>query len=143
MTTPPRLGHVALAARDPYRLGAFYAAVLGLRVVRRVDHPLAGHELQLGGNRVCQHQVVFSTNPEAGHVGFEVDTRAGLARSYARASDLGLEIPYAHATGRAVSFFVRDPEGSLVEVYWATGLARRESPPLSDRRAIHGLITGG
>ena len=47
MTSPPRLTHVALAASDPQRLGAFYSDLLDLKIVRETEHPLAGHELQL------------------------------------------------------------------------------------------------
>jgi catechol-2,3-dioxygenase len=143
MTTPPRLGHVALTANDPQRLGAFYRAVLDLQVVRETNHPLAGDEVQLSGDPAVEdHELVFFTNPQARHIAFGVDTREDLTAYYTRAREHGAPVPYAHDSGRAISFFIRDPDDNLVEIYWVTGQPRREDPPLSDDAAIHELITG-
>jgi catechol 2,3-dioxygenase-like lactoylglutathione lyase family enzyme len=143
MTAAPRLGHVALAATDPQRLGAFYRDMLDLQIVRDTNHPLAGHEIQLSGHpSEADHELVFFTNPQARHTAFRVDSRKQLVAYYARARERGVEIPYGHDTGRAISFFIRDPENNLVEIYWATGRPGRESPPISDAAGIDSLITG-
>jgi catechol-2,3-dioxygenase len=141
--TLPRLGHVALPASDPHRLGGFYRDLLDLQIVRETDHPLAGQEVQLTGHPLDgSHELVFFTNPEARHVAFGVDTRDQLTSYYGRAREAGVAIPYAHDSGRAISFFLRDPEDNLVEIYWATGQPRRENPPISDPAAIHQLVAG-
>ena len=63
---------------------------------------------------------MFFTNPQARHTAFEVNTRDDLTSYYARARERGVPILYGHDTGRAISFFIRDPEDNLVEIYWAT-----------------------
>jgi catechol-2,3-dioxygenase len=85
---------------------------------------------------------VFFTNPQARHVAFGVATRGQLTSYYHRARDVGVAIPYAHDNGRSISFFIRDPENNLVEIFWETGQPRRENPPVSDNAAIHKLIAG-
>jgi catechol 2,3-dioxygenase-like lactoylglutathione lyase family enzyme len=141
MTAVPRLGHVALAASDPQRLGAFYHDMLDLEIVRDTNHPLAGHEIQLSGHPSGgDHELVFFTNPQAPHIAFGVDSPQHLTVYYVRARERGVEIPYGHDTGRAISFFIRDPENNLVEIYWATGRPRRENPPISDQAEIDKLI---
>jgi catechol-2,3-dioxygenase len=140
--TPLRLGHVALAAADPRRLGAFYRELLDLQIVRDIDHPLAGREVQLSGDPARGHELVFMTNEQARHVAFEVGTRALLRSVYRRAREQGAPIPYAHDTGRALSFYIRDPEQNAIEIYWPTGHPRRDRPPVSDEAEIQALVAG-
>lgn len=71
-----------------------------------------------------------------------MSTRVQLKALYARAKQRGLPIPYAFNSGVALSFFVRDPEGNAVELYFALGEPRRDTPLLSDPDAIHRLILG-
>jgi catechol-2,3-dioxygenase len=141
---PPRLGHIAVAARDPERAAGFYRELLDVRVVRRTRNPMAGDAVLLSGDPVREdHELVFVSNPGAAHVAFRVDTLEQLRAVYTRAKRRGLPIPYALDSGVAIGFFVRDPEGNAVEIYLARPQPRNERPPLSDPDLIDELILDG
>ena len=141
---PPRLGHIAITARDPERAAGFYRELLDLRVVRRTSNPVAGDAVLLSGDSVREdHELVFVSNPGAGHIAFRVDNLEQLRATYARAKRKGLPIPYALDSGVAIGFFVRDPDGNAVEIYLARPQPRNERPPLSDPDLIDELIFDG
>jgi catechol-2,3-dioxygenase len=143
-SAPPRLGHVAITARDPERAAEFYRDLLDLRIVRQTSNPLAGDAVLLSGDRGREdHELVFVNNPGAGHVAFRVDTLEQLRAFYTRAKRQRLPIPYALDSGVALGFFVRDPEGNAVEIYLARPEPRNDRPPLSDPDLIDELILGG
>ena len=121
---PAILGHAALAARDPERLAGFYAELLGWRVVRRTANELGGALVELGGRPEEEHELVLAGRAEARHLAFRVDSLDELLARHAGCSDVLL----AHCTGVAVSFFLLDPEGNAVELYWATGRGRLPEP---------------
>ena len=140
---PPRLGHVAIAARDAERAAEFYRELLDLRIVRRASNRLAGDAVLLSGDPVREdHELVFVTNPGASHIAFRVDTPEQLRAFYTRAKRQGLPIPYALDSGVAIGFFVRDPEGNTVEIYLARPQPRGDRPPVSDPGLIDELILG-
>lgn len=124
-----RLGHVALHVTDPEGVARFYRDLLGLRVVRRASNELGGELVALAGRESDEnHELVLGTNPQGRHVAFRVGTLEELQWRYAAARAREVDVVLAHYTGVAVSFFVRDPEGSAVEVYTATGEPRIEPP---------------
>ena len=45
----PRLGHVAISAREPHRVAAFYRDLLDLQIVRDGGNPLTGDAVLLRG----------------------------------------------------------------------------------------------
>jgi catechol-2,3-dioxygenase len=139
--TPPTVGHIAKAARDPHRLAEFYRDLLGLQIVREVTNQLAGDSVLLSGNPDKEdHELVFITRPESTHSAFRVDSAETLRALYDRARGRGIAVPYALDNGIARSFFVRDPEGNAIEVYLATREPLRETPPLADPDAIDRLM---
>jgi catechol-2,3-dioxygenase len=132
-----------MTAGDPVRLAEFYRDLLGLQIVRRVSNPLGGDGVLLSGDPAREdHELVFFTNAAAEHVAFRVDTLRELETVYAAARGRGLPIPYAHDSGIARGFFVRDPEDNAVEIYVAQSRPGRERPPLSDPGEIDRLILG-
>jgi catechol-2,3-dioxygenase len=69
------------------------------------------------------HQIAIFTNPALRHIAFKVGTLADLRAAYTRIIDMGLPIKMAFNHGVSLAFYFDDPEGNLVEVYWATGMA--------------------
>ena len=139
--TPPTVGHIARAARDPHGLAEFYRDLLDLRIVREVGNQLAGDSVLLSGHPDKEdHELVFITKPESTHTAFRVDSVETLSALYDRARGRGIAVPYALDNGIARSFFVRDPEGNAVEVYLATREPLRGTPPLADPEAIDRLM---
>ena len=139
--TPPTVGHIARAARDPHGLAEFYRDLLDLRIVREVGNRLAGDSVLLSGHPDKEdHELVFITKPESTHTAFRVDSVETLSALYHRARGRGIAVPYALDNGIARSFFVRDPEGNAIEVYLATREPLRETPPLADPAAIDRLM---
>ena len=139
--TPPKVGHIARAARDPHGLAEFYRDLLDLRIVREVGNRLAGDSVLLSGHPEKEdHELVFITKPESTHTAFRVDSVETLSALYHRARGRGIAVPYALDNGIARSFFVRDPEGNAIEVYLATREPLRGTPPLADPEAIDRLM---
>ena len=139
--TPPKVGHIARAARDPHGLAEFYRDLLDLRIVREVGNRLAGDSVLLSGHPDKEdHELVFITKPESTHTAFRVDSVETLSALYHRARGRGIAVPYALDNGIARSFFVRDPEGNAIEVYLATREPLRGTPPLADPEAIDRLM---
>jgi FAD/FMN-containing dehydrogenase/catechol 2,3-dioxygenase-like lactoylglutathione lyase family enzyme len=123
----PRLGHVALAARRPIELAGFYRELLGLELVRTTEHEHGGTMALLSGApREEDHELVFLTRPEGAHVALQVRSVADLASLRDRLREHDVPIIQALDLGHALSLFIRDPEGNIVELYCATGRARRE-----------------
>src|SRR5262249_29540907 len=139
--TPPNVGHVAMAARDPHGLAEFYRDLLDLRIVRTVSNQLAGDSVLLSGHPDTEdHELVFITKPESTHTAFRVDNAEHLRALYDLPRRPDIAVPYALDNCIARSFFVRDPEGNAIEVYLAPREPLREFPPLADREAIDRLM---
>jgi FAD/FMN-containing dehydrogenase/catechol 2,3-dioxygenase-like lactoylglutathione lyase family enzyme len=129
----PRLGHVALPARRPIELAGFYRELLGLELVRTTDNELGGTMALLSGApREEDHELVFLTRPEGSHVGLRMRSVDDLARIRDRLRERDLPVIATLDLGHALSVFFRDPEGNVVELYCATGRARREEPRALD-----------
>jgi len=143
-TTPPRLGHVAIAVREPRRVAAFYRDLLDLEIVRDGGNPLTGDAVLLSGDPSREdHELVLFTNPAAEHIAFRVETARQLRALYVRAKQRGLAVPYALDSAVALGFFVRDAEGNAVEIYLARSRPGHDRPLLSDPEEIDRLMLVG
>ncbi len=116
-----RLGHVALAAKDPKVLAGFYERFLGLEVVAEVVTERTGAMVLLSTELGGPAELQLMSNPEGGHVAFKVDSLAELRELYADAPQRGARVVMSFDHGSTFSFYVRDPEGNACEVYWETG----------------------
>jgi len=116
-----RLGHVALAAKDPKALASFYQRFLGLQKVAEVVTERTGAMVFLSTELDGPPQLQMMSNPERAHVAFKVDSLAELRQLFADAPRRGAHVAMSLDHGSTFSFYVRDPEGNACEVYWETG----------------------
>ena len=116
-----KLGHIALAARDPATLADFYQRFLGLRKVGEAQTDQTGSMVFLSTQPGGPPDLQVMSNPQGGHVAFKVDSLAELRELYAEAPRRGATVVMSLDHGPTLSFYVRDPEGNACEVYWETG----------------------
>lgn len=112
------IAHVALAARSPSALAAFYRELFAMQVVGGSAN---GAAVFLASEPAQEsHDIAFARDPGLAHIAFRVDTLADLIATYRtlRARG-GWMLAQNHGVSLAVYF--RDPEGNPVEVYWSTG----------------------
>jgi catechol-2,3-dioxygenase len=116
--------HVGLAAKDPAALAAFYRDVMGMKVVG--ESPASapfGATLFLSGNPEEEdHDIVFFDNPAFAHTAFKVASLGELLTFYRQIKERGLPIRLALNHGGSLAFYFDDPEGNMIEIYWATNL---------------------
>lgn len=141
---PHRLLHTMIRVRDLDRSLAFWCGGLGMRELRREEHPKGGFTLSfIGYDDEAASAVIELTHNHApvdlvhgtafGHMAVGVDDLAAACR---RLEALGFEIlrppgPMAHgsASGRTdVIAFVADPDGHRVELIEATTPRPSRSP---------------
>lgn len=121
------LYHVGLHAKDPAQMAAFYRDVIGLQIVSRVDDPLARMVFLSSRPDEEAHEIVFISNPELAHVAFKVETLADLRTFYQHIVEMDLPIKMAFNHGASLAFYFHDPEGNLIEIYWPTDLASKQT----------------
>jgi catechol-2,3-dioxygenase len=122
MTVPFRLGHVAVPAKDPRMLAGFYRRLLGMEITMAGSLPSLGDFVFLNDRPEADLPLIaFHTNPQGRHIALQVESLEAL-RTFcadARARDIPASIALNHRV--SVSVYFHDPEGNMVEVYWATG----------------------
>lgn len=117
----PRLGDVAFVAHRPIELAGFYQELLGLELVRTTDNERGGRtELLSAAPGEEDHELVLLSRPQAAHVALRALSAVDLARLHDRLREHDVPIIEELDVGRALSVFLRDPEGNLVELYCAT-----------------------
>lgn len=118
------VSHVGIAARDPAALAAFYGEVLGMT---RTGGGEAG-----GGFGACaflssrpdeeNHEIVFFADARYAHTAFRVASLAELREHHRRVVERGIPVKMALNHGCSLAFYFDDPEGNMIEVYWATNV---------------------
>jgi len=116
-----RLGHVGLNTDDPRTLAGFYEGFLGLRRVGEAVTEQAGAMVFLSSNANGAPDLQLMSNPGGRHFAFQVDSLAELRKLYVDAPSRGATVVMSLDHGPTLSFYVRDPEGNVCEVYWPTG----------------------
>jgi catechol-2,3-dioxygenase len=125
-----RLNHAVLFVSDLARSVAFYADVLGFRVIPMAPDGFSGAAfLQAPGSTNDHDLGLFEVGPQAGpsgagrttvglyHLAWEVDTLAELERlAQALTENDGLTGASDHGTTK--SLYGRDPDGLEFEVAW-------------------------
>jgi hypothetical protein len=56
------------------------------------------------------------------HTAIEVESVAALKNVYAHSRAKGIPISFAMTHGSSLSLYFHDPEGNMLEVFWATGV---------------------
>ncbi|MGI8913578.1 MAG: VOC family protein [Chloroflexota bacterium] len=114
------LGHAGLYARNPQHLAAFYCDLLGLRVVAAEPD---GSSSFLGAQppEAEHHDLAIFSNPVDRHLAFRVASLADLRVFYHAVQQRGLVVEDVWNYGVAIAFYIADPEGNRIELYWPTG----------------------
>ncbi len=115
--------HLALRVSDLERSKDFYVRVFGMAVVWEPDADNA--YLSSGSDNLALHRSPAAANESAStqrldHLGFIVATIADVEASYAWAQSAGLEIVHElkHHRDGSVSFYIRDPDGNLIQALY-------------------------
>jgi catechol 2,3-dioxygenase len=123
MTGTATLGHVAIVTQDPAAMAAFYRDLLGLEVTLQGSLPPLGDFAFLSGQPQTEFaELSFVTNPRAKHIALRVESLAALKAVYAEAKRRALPFPSPPLNHQvSLSLYLLDPDGNMLEVYWATG----------------------
>jgi catechol 2,3-dioxygenase-like lactoylglutathione lyase family enzyme len=117
------LRHLALKVSDVERAREFYSRVFGMRLVWQPDPDnaylssgcdnLALHRGNAGGHHTEDAQVLD-------HLGFIAATIADIEASWAwaQAEHLDIAHPLKHHRDGSVSFYIRDPDGIVIQVLY-------------------------
>lgn len=112
--------HIALHVADVARAADFYCRVFGMRIVWQPD-PNSAY-LSSGCDNLALHRGPAGDRAAQSldHLGFIVPTIAKVEAGYRWALENQLEIarPIRHHRDGAVSFYLRDPDGNVVQVLY-------------------------
>ena len=117
--------HLALTVRDVNRSKAFYECVFGMKVVWQPDPENA--YLSSGCDNLALHHG-DGGDPAAqrlDHLGFIVPTIPDIeaAWQWAQAEHLEIAKELKHHRDGSVSFYVRDPDGNVVQVLYEPSIS--------------------
>jgi catechol-2,3-dioxygenase len=119
------LCHIGIHSKDPVALAEFYRDVLGMQVVggSGSDSPFGASTFLSSRPDEESHEIVIFADPRNRHTAFKVETLADLRSRYRDVVARGLPIKLALNHGVSLAFYFDDPDGNMIEIYWATGLA--------------------
>ena len=122
MASKVRLGHVGVVVKDPKRSAEFYRDLLGMEVTLEGSFSALGDFAFLSDRPQEEFQTLaLATNPRTAHFAVAVPTLAALKAIYTDAQSRGVRILMALNHKVTLSFYLLDPDGNAVEVYWPTG----------------------
>ena len=122
--------HVGLAAKNPAALATFYREVMGMTVRGEsgADSPFGATVFLSAHPDEENHEIVFFGNPALAHTAFRVASLQELLTFYRRIKEQKVPIRYAFNHLASLSFYFEDPEGHLIEIYWATNVRGARQP---------------
>src|SRR6266478_6439333 len=130
MITNRGMRHLALKVGDVARAKEFYSRVFGMRTAWEPD--LDNAYLSSGCDNLALHRdsATGGAAPALDHLGFDhlgfiVATIEEVERGYEWARQNGIEIahPLRHHRDGSVSFYIRDPDGNLVQVLYEPSIS--------------------
>lgn len=117
--------HLALKVADVERAKEFYGRVFGMKVVWEPD--LENAYLSSGCDNLALHRGDSGGQnaQRLDHLGFIVPTVADVEAAYVWARGAGLDIvhPLKHHRDGSVSFYLRDPDGNVIQALYEPSLS--------------------
>lgn len=125
----PTLQHFGVLTRHLERTVDWYAKVVGMKTRYSISRGSAGASVTFLSNDMAHHRLAIITMPELQedtdkkvhaklqHIAFEYATIDDLLNSYARVKGLGIEPVLTTDHGPAISFYYKDPDSNIVEVF--------------------------
>jgi catechol-2,3-dioxygenase len=121
------VGHVGLPVANPRELALFYSNLLGLKQSKAGWIPPLGDYVFLSRRAEDELPLIaLFTEPKSRHTAIEVESLAALKNVYAHSKAKGIRISFAMTHGSSLSLYFHDPEGNMLEVFWATGVRPHE-----------------
>jgi catechol 2,3-dioxygenase-like lactoylglutathione lyase family enzyme len=116
--------HVGMVAEDPVALAEFYRDVLGMTITggSSADGPFGATAFLSSRPEEEDHELALFANPMFRHFAFKVASLTDLRALYRKITERGIPIKMAMNHGCSLAFYLDDPEGNMIEVYWPTGL---------------------
>jgi catechol 2,3-dioxygenase-like lactoylglutathione lyase family enzyme len=142
--------HVGLYASNPAVSAEFYRDVFGMEIVggSTADHPLGTSAFLSSRPTEESHEVALFANPALAHVAFKVASLAELRAFHARIVEKNIPIKMSFNHRASFAFYFEDPDGNLIEVYWATGDLSLAQPQVdlldllqADEVLLAGIVT--
>ena len=125
MITTRGLRHLALRVADVTRATEFYCRVFGMKVVWQPDPDNA--YLTSGCDNLALHRGDAGDRDAQSmdHLGFIVPTIAEVEAGYAWAQANAIQIatPLKHHRDGSVSFYIRDPDGNVVQLLYEPAIS--------------------
>jgi len=119
------LRHLALRVADVESATDFYARVFGMKVVW---HPDADNVyLSSGCDNLALHRGAHAPENALDHLGFIAASIAEVEEGWAWtvAQKLDVVHPLKHHRDGSVSFYVRDPDGNVVQVLYEPAISSK------------------
>jgi catechol-2,3-dioxygenase len=136
--------HVGMVAHDPAALAEFYREVLGMTITggSSADGPFGATAFLSSRPEEENHELALFANPMFRHFAFKVASLNQLRTLHRQISERGIPIKFAMNHGCSLAFYIDDPEGNMIEIYWPTGLDNRQphGDPLDLERSDTDLI---
>jgi len=119
------LRHLALKVSDVDRAAKFYARIFGMCLVWQPDPDNA--YLSSGCDNLALHRGAYgdSAAQTLDHFGFIAATIADVesAWTWAQSERLDIAHPLKHHRDGSVSFYIRDPDGNVIQVLYEPGIS--------------------
>ena len=122
--------HVGLAAKNPAALATFYRDVMGMTVMGEspADSPWGATLFLSAHPEEEDHEIVFFGNGALAHTAFRVASLGELLTFYRQIKQQSLPIKFASNHVASLAFYFEDPEGNMIEIYWATNVRGARQP---------------
>lgn len=119
-----RLGHFGLRVKSLDLALSFYRDILGLQVTAESQE--AKCFFLSSRSKEEHHEILISERPEEkrniSQISFRVESLQDLKDFHRFLREKGVAIQSTRTHGHSISIYLNDPEGNLIELYWATGL---------------------